>query len=117
MEWLSDTAGVIGGIVSTVVLPLLGFFFAKDYRKRKAAAEARKAEAENITMYASEWKELYEKKEKRVNELEAKAEEDRKRIRELQEKNTELKLENLTLKFMQCKVDECDRRQPPRVVK
>ena len=41
-------------------------------RKRKAAAEAKKAEADNITQYADEWKELYEKKEKRVGELDTK---------------------------------------------
>ena len=32
----------------------------------------KKTEADNITAYAAEWKELYEKKEKRVVELDAK---------------------------------------------
>ena len=89
-------------------------------RKRKAAAEAKKAEADNITQYADEWKGLYEKKEKRVGELDtkidtlyAKIEELRQRIRELTEKNTELIIRNSALDFRKCNKHGCPDREPP----
>ena len=95
-------------------------FLFYDSKKRKAAAEARKAEAENITNYASEWKELYEKKEGRVAELDAKIDrlyaeknDDRMRIRELSEKITALEIENLKLTVKRCDVKGCPNRQPP----
>ena len=68
---------------------------------RKEEAIARKAETDNITSYAAEWKELYEKKEAKVQELDKKIDqlyaeknEDRLRIRELMEKNTTLEFKN-----------------------
>ena len=120
MEQLGDIINMIGGAVSSVVLPLLGVLLFYDARKRKEYAEARKAEADSITQYAAEWKELYEKKEHRVNELEAKVEKlygqignDRKRIRELQERVSVLVQENQVLKFKECQVRGCSKRQPP----
>lgn len=93
------------GIVTTILLPLFGVFMFYDSKKRKAAAEARKAEADNITSYAAEWKELYEKKEHRVveldskmNQLYAEKNEDRQRIRELTEKNATLEIEDKSWK-------------------
>lgn len=101
-------------------LPIIGVFLFYDSKKRKAAAEARKAEAENITNYASEWKELYEKKEGRVAELDAKIDrlyaeknDDRMLIRELSEKITALEIENLKLTVKRCDVKGCLNRQPP----
>lgn len=91
-----------------------------DQKKRKEEAAARKAEADNITSYAAEWKELYEKKENKVHELNAKIDrlyveknEDRQRIRELMEKNTELELKNQMLEVMKCKKRGCTDREPP----
>lgn len=72
MEELNELFNITGGIVTTILLPLFGVFMFYDSKKRKAAAEARKAEADNITSYAAEWKELYEKKEHRVVELDSK---------------------------------------------
>ena len=72
MEQLSEISNIIGGIVTTILLPLLGVFLFYDQKKRKEEAAARKAEADNITSYAAEWKELYEKKENKVHELDAK---------------------------------------------
>ena len=66
MEELNELFNITCGIVTTILLPLFGVFMFYDSKKRKAAAEARKAEADNITSYAAEWKELYEKKEHRV---------------------------------------------------
>lgn len=87
---------------------------------RKEEAIARKAETDNITSYAAEWKELYEKKEakvqeqdKKIDQLYAEKNEDRLRIRELMEKNTTLELENQKLIVKRCDVRECGKRQPP----
>lgn len=117
---LSDIISMIGGIVTSVALPLLGVFIFYDSKKRSEAAKAKQAEAaakaaeeDNITSYAAEWKELYEKKERKVTELEAKAEDDRKRIRELTEKNMQLSLELQKANFLKCEVKGCDKRQPP----
>lgn len=120
MEQISELLSSVGGAVTTILLPIIGVFLFYDSKKRKAAAEARKAEAENITNYAAEWKELYEKKESRVAELDAKIDqlyaeknEERQRIRELSEKITALEIENLKLTVKRCDVKGCPNRQPP----
>lgn len=127
MEQLGEIISMIGGGVSSIALPLLTVLLFYDSRKRNEAAKAKQAEAEaraaeeaNITSYAEEWKTLYEQRDKRVDELNAKIdslyvliEDDRKRIRELQEKNTELTLENQSLHFRKCEVRGCKDRQPP----
>lgn len=120
MEQISELLSSVGGAVTTILLPIIGVFLFYDSKKRKAAAEARKAEAENITNYASEWKELYEKKEGRVAELDAKIDrlyaeknDDRMHIRELSEKITALEIENLKLTVKRCDVKGCPNRQPP----
>lgn len=120
MEQISELLSSVGGAVTTILLPIIGVFLFYDSKKRKAAAEARKAEAENITNYASEWKGLYEKKEGRVAELDAKIDrlyaeknDDRMLIRELYEKITALEIENLKLTVKRCDVKGCPNRQPP----
>ena len=111
---------IISSLVSSVALPLLGVFLFYDSKKRKANAEARRAEMENLTGYAEEWKALYEQRDKRVDELNVKIdqlykekEDDRQRIRELQEKNTTLALENTSLRIKECQVKGCKNRIPP----
>jgi chromosome segregation ATPase len=120
MEQISQIITMVGGIVATILLPLIGAFQFYDSKKRKEAAAAKKAEAENITQYAAEWKELYEKKEAKVHELDTKIDqlyleknEDRERIRDLQSKNVKLELENQALNFKKCEVRGCKDRQPP----
>jgi chromosome segregation ATPase len=120
MEQISQIVAMIGGIVATILLPLIGAFQFYDSKKRKEAAAAKKAEAENITQYAAEWKELYEKKEAKVHELDTKIDqlyveknEDRERIRDLQSKNAKLELENQALNFKKCEVRGCKERKPP----
>lgn len=120
MEQFSQIITMIGGIVATILIPLIGAFQFYDSKKRKEAAAAKKAEAENITQYASEWKELYEKKEAKVHELGIKIDqlyleknEDRERIRDLQAKNAKLELENQALNFKKCEVRGCKDRKPP----
>lgn len=120
MEQISQIVAMIGGIVATILLPLIGAFQFYDSKKRKEAAAAKKAEAENITQYVAEWKELYEKKEAKVHELDTKIDqlyveknEDRERIRDLQSKNVKLELENQALNFKKCEVRGCKERKPP----
>ena len=120
MEQLSEIFNLLGGAVTSVVLPLLGVLLFYDSRKRSEAAkaklaeaEARKAEQDNITSYAAEWKELYEKNENQMAELKSQADEDRKRIRELTEKNMQLTLELQKAEFLKCEVKGCKDRQPP----
>lgn len=110
----------IKGILHSIDMPLMAFIFFYSIRKRKEEAEARKAETDNITSYAAEWKELYEKKEAKVHELDAKIdklylekEEDRKHMREIMEQNQEYALKNKELEILKCKKRGCQDRQPP----
>lgn len=126
MESVIDT---ISGIASSILLPLISVFLFYDSRKRKEEAQAhkeelevKKTEADNITSYAAEWKELYERKEKKVLELDAKIDhlyleknEDRKQIHELMGKNTALEIEKLKLEYQKCLRDDCGKRLPPRI--
>ena len=127
MEQLSEIVSLVGGIVTSVALPLLGVFMYYDSKKRTEAAKAKQAEAQaraaeeaNITSYAEEWKALYEQRDKRVDELNAKIdalylekEEDRKTIRDLREKNMHQSLELQKAEFLRCEVKGCANRQPP----
>lgn len=120
MNEFQTVVTIISSLVSSVALPVLGVFLFYDSKKRKANAEARRAELDNLTLYADEWKALYEQRDKRVDELNAKIdqlykekEDDRQRIRELQEKNTTLALENTSLRIKECQVKGCKSRVPP----
>lgn len=120
MEQISELLSSVGGAVTTILLPVIGVFLFYDSKKRKAAAEARKAEAENITNYAAEWKKCYEEERAVEAELNAKIDqlykeknEDRQRMRELAMKNASLEIENLKLTVKRCDVKGCPNRQPP----
>lgn len=120
MEHLSELFNIIGGIVTTILLPLLGIFMFHDQKKRKEEANARKAEADNITSYAAEWKKNYEEEKATVARLDAKIDQlylekndDRQRLWELMEKNTALEIEKLKLEAKRCDVKGCGKRQPP----
>ena len=120
MNEFQTVVTIISSLVSSVALPVLGVFLFYDSKKRKANAEARRAELDNLTVYADEWKALYEQRDKRVDELNVKIdqlykekEDDRQRIRELQEKNTTLALENTSLRIKECQVKGCKNRVPP----
>lgn len=116
MEQVINVVTVVCSVVNSILLPLIGVFVFYDSKKRKVKAEADKAETDNINSYAEEWKNLYEKKEHKVTELEAKidilhdnAEQDRKIIRNLREENFNLKLERIEF---YCNSD-CRERKPP----
>lgn len=121
MEHFSQIITMIGGIVATILIPLIGAFQFYDSKKRKEAAVAKKAEADNITQYAAEWKRCYEEERavedtlnKKIDQLYKEKEEDRKRIRELLDKNTQLELKNQALEFIKCNnALKCIDRDPP----
>lgn len=127
LKELSELFSIIGGIVTTIILPLFGILFLREAKKRKAYAEARqaeadarKADAESISSYAAEWKKNYEEEkatvlrlDDKIDKLYAEKEEDRKHIRELMEKNTELALQCQMLEVMKCKKRGCVDREPP----
>ena len=121
MEHFSQVITMVGGIVATILIPLIGAFQFYDSKKRKEAAVAKKAEADNITQYAAEWKRCYEEERavedtlnKKIDQLYKEKEEDRKRIRELLDKNTQLELKNQALEFIKCNnALKCLDRDPP----
>lgn len=121
MEHFNQIIALIGGIIATVLLPLMTAFQFYDSKKRKEAAAAKKAEADNITQYAAEWKKCYEEERevedtlnKKIDQLYVEKEEDRKRIRELQEENFKLKLDKQALEFIRCNnALKCVDRDPP----
>ncbi|WP_289104253.1 hypothetical protein [uncultured Bacteroides sp.] len=127
LKELSEIFSIIGGIVTTIILPLFGILFLREAKKRKAYAEARqaeadarKADADSISSYAAEWKKNYEEEkatvlrlDEKIDKLYAEKEEDRKHIRELMEKNTELALRCQMLEVIKCKIRGCANREPP----
>lgn len=121
MDQFSQVITMVGGIVATILIPLIGAFQFYDSKKRKEAAVAKKAEADNITQYAAEWKRCYEEERavedvlnKKIDQLYQEKEEDRKRIRELLDKNTRLELKNQALEFIKCNnALKCIDRDPP----
>ena len=115
MDQFSQVITMVGGIVATILIPLIGAFQFYDSKKRKEAAVAKKAEADNITQYAAEWKRCYEDVlNKKIDQLYQEKEEDRKRIRELLDKNTRLELNNQALEFLKCNnALKCLDRDPP----
>lgn len=127
LKELSEIFSIIGGIVTTIILPLFGILFLREAKKRKAYAEARqaeadarKADADSISSYAAEWKKNYEEEkatvfrlDEKIDKLYAEKEEDRKHIREFMEKNTELALKCQMLEVMKCKKRGCADREPP----
>lgn len=119
-EQILRIINALGSLLTGGAVGVFSYLFFFDSKKRtetakakQAEAEAKKIEEDNITSYAEEWKALYEKKEQRVLKLEAQAEDDRKRIRELTEKNMQLSLELQKANFMKCEVKGCSNRQPP----
>ena len=107
-------------LVNALLLPLFGFFFFLDSKRRKEAAAASKAESENITQYAAQWKALYDEKEEVIKELNSKIDrmyvekrEDRTEMDALMAKNQELSLKVQSLEFYRCEVRGCINRKPP----
>lgn len=121
MEDIKEIIDLISKIVTVIAVPLLGIFLFYNSKKRQETAAAVKAENDVTSQYADEWKELYDKKEAKVIELEgtvsrlySEKNEDRLRIRENMEEITRLKLEKQELEFLKCNIAlKCFKRVPP----
>ena len=124
MVTFEQIVSISGSLVATVLIPLVTAFMFYDSRKRKAEAEARQAETDNITSYAAEWKKNYEEEKEaktaqetklnaKIDQLYAEKEADRKRIRELMQRNQELELKSQSLEFRKCEKRGCKDRIPP----
>lgn len=116
MEDFSNIIQVIGSLITMVILPVL---LLKSKRK-KAEAEADREVSDNITSYAEQWKDLYEKKEHRVMELDTKVDtlyeeinKYREAISERDARISELILKNQALEFRKCNKHGCGDREPP----
>lgn len=126
-DLLLKLINAVGSMLTGGGLGLLSYLFFFDSKKRtesanarQAEAEARKVEEENMTTRAGEWRKLYEEAHGECKELNAKIDQlyqekeaDRERIRQLQEKNTQLSLDIQKADFLRCEVKGCSNRQPP----
>lgn len=120
---MTEIIQTISAIVTGVALPLLGVFLFYDAKKREAAAKASKAEAENITQYAAQWRELYKEKVKHEEDLNEKIDGLYVQLGQQRDELTQLKKEmaDLTVKFkyaesQKCTVYGCPNRQPPQLI-
>jgi murein L,D-transpeptidase YafK len=68
IEWF----GAICSFITTILMPIMLRFMFYDSKKREAAANAQKKEAEALSQFANEWKELYEEKCQETHELKEK---------------------------------------------
>ena len=110
-------------IVSGVAIPLLGIFLFFDSKKREAKAKADKAESENITKYAEQWRILYEEKCKHEEELNAKIDtlyvqlgQQREELAKLKKEMAELMVRSQYAESQKCTVYGCPNRQPPQLI-
>lgn len=67
-----EVFGVVCSGITTVLMPILLRLMFYDSKKREASAEARKKEIEALSLFANEWKVLYEEKVQETKELKAK---------------------------------------------
>lgn len=118
-----ETIQQICTIISGVALPLLGVFIFYDAKKREATAKASKAEADNITQYAAQWRELYEEKVKHEEELNEKIDalyvqlnQQRDELSRLKEEMTDLTVKIQYAESQKCTVYGCPNRQPPQII-
>ena len=94
-------------------------------RKRKEAASAQKDEDANAMAYAVEWKNLYThehdehmaertKLNDKIDSLFEELNKQRAKIRQLNDDKSTLMLKNHELGWYECRVNGCQKRQPPR---
>lgn len=94
-------------------------------RKRKEAASAQKDEDANAMAYAQEWKKLYEheheehmsertKLNEKIDSLYTDLSKQRTQIRQLKDEKNDLLIRTHELEWNECRVNGCQKRQPPR---
>lgn len=118
---MQEIITIISSIVNTAVVPLLGYFVFYNAKKRTAEADATRAETDNAVKVAHEWQLLYEQRDKRVDELNAKIDQlyaDIARYRDdvlrMREEQNALQLRFDTADYNKCTRKSCAKRLPPR---
>lgn len=99
---------LVCSVISAVAIPGLSMVIFYDSKKRVAAAEAAAKENEVVKEYATEWRELYEKKEKKVGDLDKKVDELRLLI--FKDREETITLEK-TIAVLQAKVEILQTRE------
>ena len=117
---MEETLQLISSLVTSVAVPLLGIFLFYDSKRRAAAADATRAETENITQYADEWQKLYNEKAQHETLLNAKIDTLYTQLSQQRDELNQLKtrLATLTARLqyteqLKCTNTTCTRRQPP----
>lgn len=117
---MEETLQLISSLITSVAIPLLGIFLFYDSKRRAAAADATRAETENITQYADEWQKLYNEKVQHETLLNAKIDTLYTQLSQQRDELNQLKtrLATLTARLqytepLKCTHTTCTRRQPP----
>ncbi len=118
---MQEIISLISTLVNTAIVPLLGYFIFYNAKKRQEEAAAAAAETNNATAVAHEWQQLYEQRDRRVDELNTKIDQlynDIARYRDellmVREQHNALKLRFDTAEYNKCMIEGCKKRQPPR---
>lgn len=122
MDWTTIIITIATCLITTLgASGIIAIVFWKS-TKRKENAKAGKEEAQaerevHSTMheYVLEWKDLYEKKEARVNVLEQKLDAIRDSRDEWKQKYMDDQVAIKTLEYQKCEVQGCRNRQPPHL--
>lgn len=117
---MEETLQLISSLITSVAVPLLGIFLFYDSKRRAAAADATRAETENITQYADEWQKLYNEKAQHETLLNAKIDtlytqlsQQRDELNQLKTRLTILTARLQYTEPLKCTHTTCTRRQPP----
>lgn len=117
---MEETLQLISSLVTSVAVPLLGIFLFYDSKHRQAAADATKAETENITQYADEWQKLYNEKSQHEAQLNTKIDTLYIQLSQQRDELNQLKTRLATLtarlqytETLKCTLTTCPNRKPP----
>lgn len=103
MDWGSIIMSVIGALTTGGVFSSI-FFFKENKRKKQL---------DNDSTASSQWQELYERAEAKIEAQSKKIETLFKMNNELRDQNNNLTTENAVLKIVKCKRISCEDREPP----
>lgn len=103
MDWGSIIMSVIGALTTGGVFSSI-FFFKENKRKKQL---------DNDGTASSQWQELYERAEAKIEAQSTKIEALFKMNNELRDQNNNLTTENAVLKIIKCKRISCEDREPP----
>lgn len=116
---IQDIISSIGGVITTILTPMLGILLYRDIKRRREEAltrkteeEGKQAEADTIKSYAEEWKELYEKKETLVDKLNEKIDTLYTEIAAHRSTENELRdeIHKLNMRLQEMEITKCQRR-------